>query len=197
MDSCMCMHTHGVCMHMCVLCVWVEAGGHACVLWVRAALRAACVHADGAPICPGKCKRAGCVCAPKAGTCAHVCVFKHGGVGVCERELGCIPGVWGGVRACVCVCMCAARTCVCMCCVYLYRVCTGCAVWCARCVCAHPCAVPGHARVRTRHTCAPVGARGPSDGPGGRPSGDTAIPWGPCSDSDTRPGVTCGSLPNQ
>lgn len=57
------------------------------------------------------------------------------------------------------------------------------------------CTVPGHTPLPTQHTCAHMGAWGPSDGPGGRPSGDTAIPWGPCSDSDTRLGVTTSPVP--
>lgn len=35
----------------------------------------------------------------------------------------------------------------------------------------------------------------PQTGWGGRPSSDTAIPWGPCSDSDTRLGVTTSPIP--
>lgn len=135
--------------------------------------------------------------------CVHTCVFlSTGGRLLCVSvSLGVFLVSVGVVRVCAHVrCV---HTRVHMLCVSAPCVHGVCRVVCMvhGCTPLHTCAclymVPGHARVCTQHTCAPTGAWGPSDGQGGRLSGDMAMAPGPRSDSDTRPSMTRGSLPNQ
>lgn len=89
--ACVCTGVHMCSVHACTQGVhaWIGARACICVGCVHAhvcalrggrgcaCLRAPGVHSSASPIRPGGCKRAGCMCAPKPGMCAHVCVVKR------------------------------------------------------------------------------------------------------------------------